>query len=213
MSAADTPRPSVKPTPNGPYVVSDLTTFENRKGPIDATPQMALCRCGGSGNKPFCDGTHAKIGFSSAKLDGRIADARDNYAGRQVTIHDNRGICAHAGRCTDGLPTVFRLGQEPWIDPNGAGLDEIPETVRTCPSGAISYTVDGVEHRDREGEPAIFVAPNGPYVVSGRPDLLDTARGDGASEEHFTLCRCGGSKNKPFCDGTHWHNQFADDKN
>jgi CDGSH-type Zn-finger protein len=49
--------------------------------------------------------------------------------------------------------------------------------------------------------------------VSGGPDLLDTDRGQGASTEHFTMCRCGGSKNKPFCDGTHWHNKFTDDKN
>jgi CDGSH-type Zn-finger protein len=77
----------------------------------------------------------------------------------------------------------------------------------------LSYSTDGVEHRDREGDPAIFVAPNGPYVVSGGPDLLDTDRGQGASTEHFTMCRCGGSKNKPFCDGTHWHNKFTDDKN
>lgn len=62
-------------------------------------------------------------------------------------------------------------------------------------------------------EPAIFVSPDGPYVVTGGPDLVDTARGEGASTEHFTLCRCGGSKNKPFCDGTHWHIKFADEKN
>jgi hypothetical protein len=105
------------------------------------------------------------------------------------------------------------LKQEPWIDPRGASPGEIIATVRKCPSGALSYSVDGVEHRNREGEPAIFVAPNGPYLVTGEPELLDTTRGEGASTEHFTLCRCGGSKNKPFCDGTHWYNKFADDKN
>ncbi|MEE9288951.1 MAG: (4Fe-4S)-binding protein, partial [Bacteroidota bacterium] len=156
---------------------------------------------------------HAKIGFSSAKLEGRVEDKRENYAGEHISIHDNRGVCAHAGRCTDGLSSVFRLKQEPWIDPKGASRDEIIATVRRCPSGALSYSVDGVEYRDREGEPAIFVSPNGPYVVTGGPDLLDTTRGKGASTEHFTLCRCGGSKNKPFCDGTHWYKKFTDDKN
>ena len=174
---------------------------------------MALCRCGGSANKPFCDGTHAKIGFSSAKLDGRVEDKRENRQGKKITIHDNRGICAHAGRCTDGLPSVFRLREEPWIHPDAASADEIIATIRNCPSGALSYSVDDVEHRDRDGEPTIFVAPNGPYVVSGGPELLDAARLEGASKEHFTMCRCGGSKNKPFCDGTHWHIKFKDDKN
>jgi CDGSH-type Zn-finger protein len=206
-------RPSIKPTPDGPYLVKNVQRFSNRKEAIEARATMALCRCGRSANKPFCDGTHAKIGFSSAKLEGRIADKRENYEGEKVTIHDNRGICAHAGHCTDGLPSVFRLKQEPWIDAQGAPAEEIIETIRKCPSGALSYTADGVEHRDREGLAAIFVSPNGPYVVTGGPQLLDTPRGEHASTEHFTLCRCGGSKNKPFCDGSHWYDNFSDDKN
>ncbi len=205
--------PSITPTLNGPYVVRDLESLSNQRGPLETKPTIALCRCGGSANKPFCDGTHAKTGFSSAKLEGRVEDKRENYQGAKVTIHDNRGICAHAGRCTDGLSAVFRLGQEPWIDPNGATPDEIVTTVRQCPSGALNYSVDGVEYQGGEREPAIFVSPNGPYVVTGRADLLETARGDGASTDRFTLCRCGGSKNKPFCDGTHWNIGFRDKRN
>ena len=155
-------KPRITPRPDGPYVVKDLKNFTNRKGSIEIKETMALCRCGGSANKPFCDGTHAKIGFSSAKLEGRVADKREDYEGEKTTIHDNRGICAHAGRCTDGLPSVFRLKQEPWIDPRGASGEEIIETIRKCPSGALSYTADGVEHRDGEGAAAIFVSPNGP---------------------------------------------------
>ncbi len=205
--------PSITPTPDGPYLVKGLRNFANQKGPIETKETMALCRCGGSANKPFCDGTHAKIGFSSAKLEGRVEDKRDNYKGKKITIHDNRGICAHAGRCTDSLASVFRLKEEPWVHPDAASADEIIATIQKCPSGALSYSVDDVEHRNREGEPTIFVAPNGPYVVSGGPDLLDTTQGEGAAKEHFTMCRCGGSKNKPFCDGTHWYNKFTDDKN
>jgi CDGSH-type Zn-finger protein len=210
---SDGTKPSITPAPNGPYLVKNLETLANQRGPIGTKPTMALCRCGGSANKPFCDGTHARNGFSSAKLDGRVPDSRDNYAGDGIAVHDNRGVCAHAGRCTDGLPSVFRLNQEPWIDPRGASAGDITATIGQCPSGALSYSKDGVEHRDRDGVPAVFVAPNGPYVVSGAPDLLETERGQGASTEHFTMCRCGGSKNKPFCDGTHWHIKFTDDKN
>ena len=206
-------KPSITPTPDGPYVVKDLKNFANQKGAIENRETMALCRCGGSGNKPFCDGTHNKIGFSSAKLEGRVEDKRENYKGKKITIHDNRGICAHAGRCTDGLTSVFRLKEEPWIHPDAANVEEIIVTIQKCPSGALSYSIDDVEHRDRDVEPTIFVAPNGPYVVSGGPDLVDTRRAEGASKEHFTMCRCGGSKNKPFCDGTHWYKEFTDDKN
>ncbi len=206
-------KPSITSALDGPYMVKDLKNFANQKGPIETKETMALCRCGGSANKPFCDGTHARIGFSSAKLEGRVEDKRDNYKGKKITIHDNRGICAHAGYCTDGLAAVFRFKEEPRIHPDAASADEIIATIQKCPSGALSYSVDNVEHGERDGEPTIFVAPNGPYVVSGGPDLVDTTRAEGAAKTHFTLCRCGGSKNKPFCDGTHWQIEFKDDQN
>jgi CDGSH-type Zn-finger protein len=72
--------------------------------------------------------------------------------------------------------------------------------------------VDGVERRERGDKPAIYIAPDGPYVVTDAP-LHETAMGEGAPTGHYTLCRCGGSKNKPFCDGTHWSIGFNDDKN
>ncbi len=206
-------KPTITPAPDGPYLVKDLENFANQKGPIETRETMAICRCGESANKPFCDGTHKKIGFSSAKLDGRAEDKRENYQGKKITIHDNRSICAHAGRCTDGLAAVFRLKEEPWIHADAASADEIIATIQKCPSGALSYSVDNVEHGERDGEPTIFVAPNGPYVVSGGPDLVDTTRAEGAAKKHFTLCRCGGSKNKPFCDGTHWQIESKDDQN
>lgn len=206
-------KPSIEPTQDGPYMVEGLTNLRNRNGAIETKPMMALCRCGQSGNKPFCDGTHSKVGFSSNKLDDRVEDKRDDYVGSAITIHDNRGICAHAARCGEGLPAVFRSRQEPWIDPEAASVSEISEVIKTCPSGALAYTIAGTEYRDHDGEPTVFIAPNGPYVVSGGPELANTERGEGASTEHFTLCRCGGSKNKPYCDGTHWHNKFVDEKN
>ncbi len=204
---------SIRPAPNGPYVVKNLASLRNSKGePISADATIALCRCGGSANKPFCDGTHSKNGFDSAKLTDGALDKRDDYAGKKITLHDNRGICAHAGRCTDGLPAVWKMGVEPWIDPDGADPEAIIETVKQCPSGALSYTVDDVEHRDQDREPGIAVTKDGPYAVTGGIELAGEPRG-GASTEHYTLCRCGGSKNKPFCDGTHWHIKFRDEKN
>jgi CDGSH-type Zn-finger protein len=212
--SSDKPKPTIAPSPDGPYIVKALGNLKNSTGAkLETKPQMALCRCGGSANKPYCDGTHAKQGFSSEKLSDGSKDKRDTYTGAGITIHDNRGICAHAGRCTDGLAAVFRLGEEPWVHPGAADAEKIIETVRRCPSGALSYSVEGVEHRDQDREPAITVAENGPYVVTGGPDLVGESRGEGASTEHYTLCRCGGSKNKPFCDGTHWHIKFSDDKN
>ena len=207
-------KPTIECAKNGPLLVKALEKLERLgDGTVYETKDViALCRCGASKTKPFCDGTHAKTGFDDAKSDERTEDRRDDYVGGELTIHDNRGICAHAGFCTDGLPSVFRMKQEPWIDPDGAPRDAVVQTVRKCPSGALSYTIDGVEHRDRgDREPCVMVAPNGPYAIQGGVELTGVERGEGASREHYDLCRCGGSRNKPFCDGTHWNVRFDED--
>lgn len=201
--------PTIECTPNGPYLVRNLEDLRDSRGDrIDVKPVMALCRCGGSANKPFCDGTHQKNGFSGARVADGSTDQCQNYQSGSITIHDNRSICAHAGRCTDGLASVFNNKSEPWIDPAGGTVEAIIATVRTCPSGALSYSLDGVKSEDPPREPAITVTQDGPYAVVGGPQLLEQPWAEGASQEHYTLCRCGGSKNKPFCDGTHWNIGF-----
>jgi CDGSH-type Zn-finger protein/ferredoxin len=204
-------KPTIAANPNGPYLAKGFDVLRNAKGPLESKPTMALCRCGASNNKPFCDGAHAAIGFSSEKLEGRTPDKRDNHKGADITVHDNRGMCAHAGACTNSLPNVFRVRQEPFVDPNGASAQEIIETIEKCPSGALRYSVDGKEAGDIDADPSIFVVPNGPYAVTGAPDLQGIECGEGVTNDHITLCRCGGSKNKPFCDGTHWSNGFKDE--
>jgi CDGSH-type Zn-finger protein len=205
--------PKLTCRPNGPYLLLPVEVPNLRRANGEACANVrgaALCRCGGSQSKPFCDGTHAKNGFKGDRFADGSLDRRTSYAGRKITIHDNRGICAHAGACTDSLKSVFRMKQEPWIDPDGAGVEEIVAAIRRCPSGALSYSIDGVEHRDQERAPMVTVTNDGPYAVTGGIELVDVPFGDGASREHYTLCRCGGSKNKPFCDGTHWSIGFRD---
>ena len=206
MSAQTT----ITPNPNGPYLVTNCRLLKNmmdgKEYATDGT--VALCRCGGSRNKPYCDGTHKTNGFSGDKADDRAPDTRESHAGEGVTIHDNRGICAHAGRCTEGLKAVFKLGEEPWIDATAEPARAIATAIEQCPSGALSYTIGDTEHRDRESDPMLVIVPNGPYAVKGGADLQGADFGEGASREHFTLCRCGQSKNKPFCSGAHWHTHF-----
>lgn len=204
-------KPTIQCKPNGPYLVKDLTRLENAKGARLATkPVTALCRCGQSATKPFCDGTHNAVGFSDARQSDGRNDRRRDYAGVRITVHDNRALCAHAGHCTEGLAAVFDAKRKPWIDADGAVAEAIIDVVRQCPSGALSYSLNDVEHRDQARDPAILVTANGPYAVTGGVQLEGVAMGDGASTEHFTLCRCGASKNKPFCDGSHWESGFAD---
>ena len=210
-------KPKIKCLPNGPYyLVNDpspmpVSNLRRSDGSECATVRaVALCRCGGSKNKPFCDGTHSTNGFSDRKLADETRNRRAGHAGKAITIHDNRAICAHAGFCTDSLKAVFRMKQEPWIDPDGASVDEIVATIAKCPSGALSYSIDGVEARDLDRAPMVTVTESGPYAVTGSIELVGVAFADHASKEHYTLCRCGASKNKPFCDGSHWNAGFKD---
>ncbi len=215
MSQQDESKKTViEAMPDGPYVVKNPPPLKNSNDEVLQTkPVTALCRCGRSDNKPFCDGTHAKVGFSAARLTGGSADKQDHYEGDSVTINDNRGVCAHAARCTDGLKSVFKYGEEPWIDPNGADVEVVKKQIQQCPSGALSYTIGGGEHDDFNHEPGITIVKDGPYRVTGGLNLDDKVAGQKPqSRNHYTLCRCGGSKNKPFCDGTHWEG-FKDDKN
>ena len=199
---------------DGPLKVTGLTAFFNSRGEeIAAKKTVFLCRCGASRNKPFCDGTHSRTGFTDAKSDERMKDQLDLYQGKEITVLDNRGVCSHAGFCTNGLPEVWRSALEPWIDPDGAPKDAIIETIRKCPSGALSYLEDGaVTQTEFHQEAEIQVSRDGPYYVRGGVALKDADFGEGASREHYVLCRCGHSRNKPFCDGSHWYAGFQDDE-
>ena len=125
--------PLIELKPNGPLLVKGLEILLNSKGERLGTEDViALCRCGRSGNKPFCDGTHKKVGFSDERLSDGSADKLENYRGKKITIHDNRAICAHAGHCrltglvggTPGGQRVLlrRLRRVPGLFGGGTGL-------------------------------------------------------------------------------------------
>jgi CDGSH-type Zn-finger protein/truncated hemoglobin YjbI len=206
---------------NGPYLVTNVPRLVDHLGAESrSAPQLALCRCGSSAIKPLCDGACARTGFTDAKDPKRVPDRRDTYDGQQLTIIDNRGSCQHSGFCTDRLATVFRTSTDPFVAPSGGRMDEIIRAVRDCPSGALSYAIDGAEARDQVDwgatrQPAIEVTRDGPYRITGRISLIGAdaspeQRGNGASLEHYALCRCGHSQNKPFCSGMHWYAGFRD---
>src|SRR5919198_4028722 len=201
-------KPKILPLPNGPYyllndmepkIVENLQSSEGKQ--LSTIVGIALCRCGASKNKPFCDGTHGTIGFSSENKvaengDGRgekkvIKDRRKNYAGKKITIHDNRRICSHAAECVNSLPSVFKLNTRPWIDPDATTLEEIINTIRKCPSGALSYSINGIEYRDQnDRNPMVTVSKDGPYLITGGIELIGDNIQFGASKEYYTLYRC-----------------------
>jgi CDGSH-type Zn-finger protein/truncated hemoglobin YjbI/ferredoxin len=211
--------PAIQSAPDGPYLITNLTGLNDWLGvPLAATPQAALCRCGASELKPWCDGSHAQIGFHAGKAEDRVPDRLERYRGMGITVADNRGTCAHSGFCSDRLPSVFRSDQEPFVAPAGGRVDEIARAARDCPSGALSASTDSgspAGRSDQQRPPGIEVSRDGPYRVTGSVTLLDgdgnpEPRNNGASLEHFSLCRCGKSQNKPFCSGMHWYADFHD---
>src|SRR3990172_1981486 len=143
-AAAATDRTAIEVTKNGPYCVRGPVRVGDARGAdLPAVGSIALCRCGNSAKKPFCDGTQKKTDLEGANLTVGPVDAAQAYRGKRITIHDDRAICSHSGVCTDNLSAVFRLGQEPWIDADGADAEAVMALVQRCPSGALSYSMEG----------------------------------------------------------------------
>ena len=192
---------------NGPLVVRGLESFIGPDGEaLEAKPVMALCRCGGSASKPFCDGTHRKNGFESSVDDPAGKDTLLPYEGKQVTVLYNPRLCSHARECVRLSSMAFDPDRKPWVNPDAASVAEIEAVIRACPSGALQTESRG--HLVPEGT-YIQVERNGPYRVV-RTELTARSAGEGASTEKMVLCRCGLSGNKPWCDGSHSDSGWKD---
>ncbi len=209
--------PKITPRDNGPLVVSDPPILRHLGGEEIATKDVAaLCRCGMSANKPFCDGSHREAGFSTAPADARLRNSELTYEGQvdgqDVTVAYTPVLCSHAGECSKRAAQVFRPSEKPWIQPEEGKLADILEAVAMCPSGALRVSVGArteAQHLNR-GEVVIEVETHGPYRVKNVA-LEAEFNGVGASRANYVLCRCGLSKNKPFCDGTHYDEKWRDD--
>lgn len=124
--------------------------------------------------------------------------ARKTYEGEAITISFDMKRCIHARNCFLKLPEVFDPAQRPWVQPDRAPAEEIAAMVRTCPSGALAYQMKDAAEEAAPGVNRIAVWENGPLALAGEISV------DGAeAETRVTLCRCGLSKNKPYCDYSH----------
>jgi CDGSH-type Zn-finger protein len=222
--------PTIKITQNGPYLVSGGLPLSEQAIGLDAGAnawswvegqshdevgeRYALCRCGRSASKPFCDGTHAKIGFDGTETAGRngFADEAEVIDGPTMELSDARPLCAFARFC-DGYGSIWSKVGETDSQEN---RELVAHQGSHCPSGRLVVRDKNAGGATVEPvfEPSVVLVEDpqqnasGPIWARGGVTIVSS---DGFTHElrnRVTLCRCGESKNKPFCDGTHAHIGF-----
>lgn len=224
---AEGPEVRIRVQANGPYVVSGGAPVVRRcsvlsehgepmtwqtTDRLETRSTVALCRCGGSANKPFCDGTHARNGFDGTETaaSSTYDERATTYEGTGVVVRDDRSVCEHASFCGNRITNVWKMVGGPAIE-DSVTRAQMMAMIEHCPSGALTFRM-APAGPDVEPELAIGVGvvADGPYFVTGG---IPVQRSDGAPFEtrnRVTLCRCGQSANKPLCDGSHKSSGFRD---
>lgn len=220
----DGPRraPRIIVSSHGPYIASGVARLTTRRPCVDAhgdavawtegadrpaRPTYVLCRCGQSGDKPFCDGTHRKAGFDGTCTADRAPGAtrRKAFKGVGIVMTDDESLCAGYAFC-DPHGSVWRQIADTG-DP--AVRARVEKQIAMCPSGRLQYAASAdAAPVEVSYPPTVALIPDGPlWVLGGIP--VETA--DGFTYEvrnRQLLCRCGASLNKPFCDGSHRRVKF-----
>lgn len=135
-----------------------------------------------------------------------MKDITKKYTNGEVTIVWKPSMCIHSAMCVTGLGEVFHPNETPWITPEKSTTEKIVDQVKKCPSGALSFYMNADEGKDEvsvEAETIIETIPNGPLMVYGNVSIKNSAGEITKKNKATAFCRCGGSANKPFCDGTH----------
>jgi uncharacterized Fe-S cluster protein YjdI len=126
------------------------------------------------------------------------------YKKDDLTIIWKPKTCIHAAECVKRLPEVYKPKDKPWIQPENASINELKQQIEACPSGALSYKIEGDKTEERARlETVVEVLENGPLLVYGTLHITN-ANGEKEKKNKTTaFCRCGASENKPYCDGKH----------
>jgi CDGSH-type Zn-finger protein len=221
----------IQVTPDGPYMVSGNVPLVRAEIVVDDEGESvgwreterletretySLCRCGHSSKMPYCDGTHVGIGFDGTETAAHdtYLDVADSIDGNGVVVlRDDRKLCAEARFCAHGAKLWNLI--EHCDDP--MQLAAVEEESRLCPSGryTVCDPVTGEPH-EPELEPSVVLVEDpckevsGPVWVRGGIEVVSAEGEPYEIRNRVTLCRCGESQNKPFCDGTHIGVGFRD---
>src|SRR3712207_4171827 len=133
-----------------------------------------------------------------------ISGARRTYSTGRIAVHWDSTRCIHTARCIAALPQAFDPARRPWIDVEAADADTLARAVERCPTGALRYErLDGGPQEEPQ-QPAVAIPiDDGPLVVMGQLRIQDPLGGTSGEETRVTLCRCGNSRNQPYCDNSH----------
>jgi CDGSH-type Zn-finger protein len=177
---------------------------------VGADEPCRLCRCGLSQSKPSCDDACAEAGFEGTETADRAPSAgrRKVLPGDGVVMTDDQSLCSDAGYCGDRFTNVWNMIR-------GTGdadvRDRLIRMVALCPSGRLAYSLPGDPTPvEPSFEPSIWVQDDGPLVVRGGIPIVAADGEPYEVRNRMTLCRCGRSDNKPFCDGSHKKTGFRD---
>lgn len=134
-----------------------------------------------------------------------MKDITKKYTNGEVTVVWKPSECIHSGICFRGLGEVFDPRKRPWVTIEGSTSERIIEQVKKCPSGALSYYLnrDTDEPVKVEAETIVETMVNGPLLVYGNVSVKDSSGSITKKHNVTAFCRCGGSANKPYCDGSH----------
>ncbi|MDP5082136.1 MAG: (4Fe-4S)-binding protein [Winogradskyella sp.] len=136
---------------------------------------------------------------------GKVKD----YSNGEVTIHWEAEKCIHSAICVKGLPDVFHPNEKPWIKIEASSTKNLVNTVKKCPSGALSFSMNNEDDNTaRSIETKVEVLENGPLLVYGTLKVTDRHGNTETKNKTTAFCRCGVSQNKPYCDGAHVKTDF-----
>ena len=191
-----------------PLMSVDTELIGSDQKDIETPRVCSICRCGESEYKPLCDGSHARVGFDGQRENSDKKEL-EYYRGREITIVFDRYLCMGAGSCGE-LEAVFGTHDAPKYEPDAAPVEDIVATIKKCPSGALSYIIGDEHFRNYFDETKLVVEKDGPLNCQGEITVIDDQDSDFLlpKADHFTLCRCGRSKKKPLCDGSHEEKGF-----
>lgn len=133
------------------------------------------------------------------------------FEGEEITVVWDGNLCVHAEECWRADSELFELKRDPFGDPDRVDVEEADRISRRCPSGAIAWTDNSGEREEpAEAENTVTVVPSGPLYIRGDLTIKGVPDQAGNTHRRVALCRCGKSKNKPFCDKSHVEAGFDD---